>query len=798
MKFQRFRVIKFALIIGLLVSIACADFFSYELYSVFYPETSVRPKDHDKYFFTYYYPYGEESYSYEATSDDTLLNTNAWYEYFGKKIGNDQIKVELHKNENLSEDFIKKVKSLGNQNALNYLLSLKEIDNLIADKRESYWDERKPIDTLRIKNFIIEIESSFLNEKDDFLKERYLYLLIKYSSAIKDFKNVIYFFEKYNTKIKVKSYVSEWSQSYFAGAFYHIGNHPRSYYEFSKVFAHCPSRKAVANLSVKTYSIPFTDDVLKLCKSDEEIANVYAIYGLQSFSDIVLAIEKIMGINPNHELLQLLISRAINQQEHYFYNAKNHYYSYYFYDDQEKERDEQKIIADSKIQLKRLENLITKNIENASTQNVDFYHLSDAYLKLLDLNFQEAQLSLAKVKNLENNIYITKQQKTLQIIQKLQSGVTYDEISFGPVLDDLSFLAKSLNTARDVSVMKYLSQMLVQYYEANEIPVIETKKSFWQGCSKKKEIKPSALLLARTFYSRSLSNVEHVWYENRKIDDPTLKIDGFDLDTISLVVLESAVSLVEDKYINTLDKRLVEVGGISNNELYLAYSRKLMLHHEFERAAIAFGKIDKIFLTNVLHQLNDSPKLWLKSAKSKEIKDPILYIQNMAKLKRDLSKSPNDAAINYQYAEALINISYHGQAWLLSYSYHSVSEPFVYYWMEDLREFTQQEMLLKEYYGLETALNCLNVALKHCDDEEFCAQIAYLGALAEVGEAWWEYRKNEPRDNEEQMKYEKANSNLLENKYRNYFNKLKTQYAETDYAKMIIQECDDFAKYANY
>lgn len=170
----------------------------------------------------------------------------------------------------------------------------------------------------------------------------------------------------------------------------------------------------------------------------------------------------------------------------------------------------------------------------------------------------------------------------------------------------------------------------------------------------------------------------------------------------------------------------------------------------------------------------------------------------MAKLKRDLSKSPNDAAVNFQYAEALINISYHGQAWLLSHSYHSESEPFVYYWMEDRRKFTQQEMILKEYYGLETALNCLNVALKHCNDKEFCARIAYLGALAEIGAAWWEYRKNEPRDYEEQMKYEKANSNLLENKYRNYFNKLKTQYAQTEYTKMIIQECDDFAKYVNY
>ncbi len=350
MKYQRFRVFKFALLTGLIISIACADYFSYELYSVFYPETSVRPKDHDKYFFTFYYPYGDDSYNYDATSDDTLLNTNAWYEYFGKKILNYQIKVELHKNDNLTDDFIKKVKSLGKQNALNYLLSLKEIDNLIVDNRESYWDERKPIDTLKVKKFISEIEGIFLNEKDDFLKERYLYLLIKSSASIKDYKNVIALFEKYNTVVKVKSYVSEWSQSYFAGAFYHIGNHPRSYYEFSKVFAHCPSRKAVANLSVKTYSIPFTDDVLKFCKSDEEIANVYAIYGLQSFSDIILAIENIMQINPNHEMLQLLISRAINQQEHYFYNAKNHFY--YFYD-QEKARDEQKIIADSKIQLKR-------------------------------------------------------------------------------------------------------------------------------------------------------------------------------------------------------------------------------------------------------------------------------------------------------------------------------------------------------------------------------------------------------------------------------------------------------------
>jgi hypothetical protein len=35
----------------------------------------------------------------------------------------------------------------------------------------------------------------------------------------------------------------------------------------------------------------------------------------------------------------------------------------------------------------------------------------------------------------------------------------------------------------------------------------------------------------------------------------------------------------------------------------------------------------------------------------------------------------------------------------------------------------------------------------------------------------------------------------MNKKYRTYFNKLKTQYTQTKYAKMLIQECDDFAKY---
>ncbi len=53
-------------------------------------------------------------------------------------------------------------------------------------------------------------------------------------------------------------------------------------------------------------------------------------------------------------------------------------------------------------------------------------------------------------------------------------------------------------------------------------------------------------------------------------------------------------------------------------------------------------------------------------------------------------------------------------------------------------------------------------------------------------------------DWEKYEQYEKANADLLDKKYRTYFNKLKTQYTETEYAKMLIQECDDFAKYVTF
>jgi hypothetical protein len=791
---------KFVLFVCLFISIACGGYYNYEIYSIFYPETTERPISHERYFFTFFYPYGENSRYGETEENDKAANIAAWHKYLGKKVSKKELKTELYSSTALSSGFKLKISTSVKKGALDYLESAKAI-NLLTEKIETgYWDKNESANNHeKIKSLVKQIENNLMNEEDVFLKERYLYLLIKTSALLKDYKSVVNYYEQYRPKILKPTFISEWSQSHYAGSFYHLRQLDRSFYEFSRVFAYCPSRKAAADMSVKDFSIPFSKTVLTYCKSDKEKANAYVLNGMQNFSDIVVAAEKTCDFNPNHTFLPLLISRAINQQEHYFFRAKNDIYL--LEDDKNSKKQKKQKIAKAPSELHKIKNLIINILNSSSSSNKDFYHLALAYINLLEKNLDDAKISLDAVHNENNNKYISKQYKVLNITLNLLSDAPYDENIFMNILDDIQYLSNDLKSARDVSVMQHISKNLEQYFfrlAKKEEIFNDTLNTSWIGCTEMKDNKHASIHLARIFFAKSLSSISEKWKGSYK----TFRLGGYKLneylDTSSKENLAIVSCFFQTENLSPLDKKLQEISAVSKNNLNLRYSRKLVLNHEFDKASTALASIDKAFLDSVIQitKVRSTPKLWLKSEKLKKIKDPVRYIKEIDSLKKSLQINPEDAKAHFKYAEALINISYHGKAWFLSHSYRSVSEP--KYWDNDSRKykFTLSQTLMKNYYGLELALVHIEKALKYSKDKELSSKVAFLGAFAEKGAAFWHFHRNAPLNDWDKLAlYEKDNANLVDRKFRKYFHKLKHQYKKARYTKMIIKECDEFAQY---
>jgi len=764
--------IKWVYAISIFVCISCYNpYLDFSVYSFFHPETSDHSKEDKIYFFTFYYLYGQDSYNYEPLKKDKDLVLDAWEEYFDYKIDRNILELNLYQDKKLKPFLEKQIRKV-DKNALEYFNILLEFNTLADSTINDPWGEPKLIDTVSIRHMRRVVNKNLFSSKNEFLRERYFYLNIRTYVLEKNYQGLINFYDNNKNSIKNKTFISDWARSYYAGAFYHIGDYDKAYYEFAMVFAECPSRREVAVQSIKIYDIPYRETVINHCFTDEECINVHALNGLQTYADIASSIKFISDINPKHNLLPLLISRAINQQEHYYFKTKSEYEEYLDDISIEHRKIKQKNAPN---QLLKIHKIVKKLLmhNNAS----DFYLLADSYLSSEIGDLTTAKTSLAKVQNTTNNPYIEKQSKALDLLFSLKSDLPYEESHFNKIFKDLKYLRSTEESIRDKSINVHLAKILNQYFLK-----LATKKT------KRKSDK------ARIDYQS----------RGRIIFSELAIFDGGGpigkkyilMDTLSLNDLKHAVDFMEKA--QGIDLKLIELSGLGTDFFYLEYARKLMQHHDFRSAVEIFKKIDPSYVAMFL-KLKDSytsSNLWLKNQSKNQLTDPIKYVERLAKLQKTIKTDPKNVEALLQYAEALINISYHGRAWILSKSYKIYSEPYPWFENKKSHAYKNAQLLATNYYGLNEANKAINNALKYCKDPEICARIAYLGAMAEKGIYWFDESSINKitvyRDNTLENKRMKK---LFNKRYRKKFNILKTKYSNTQYSKMLLKECDEFLFY---
>jgi hypothetical protein len=222
-----------------------------------------------------------------------------------------------------------------------------------------------------------------------------------------------------------------------------------------------------------------------------------------------------------------------------------------------------------------------------------------------------------------------------------------------------------------------------------------------------------------------------------------------------------------------------------------------MLDHRFEDALNVYKKIKPDFMKNLVDQVqfNRGPELYLKSWKYEKISDYVAYIEDIVSYKKATETNPKDSEAWYKLGEAMMNISYHGKAWILSKSKWSSAEMEFYWWGDDNNLVKPNEADNQNYYSNLSAIECFANASKYCTDKNLGAKISYLGAMAERNKFWAQYYKNKPNDYEKQNVYHKDQMVVFDGQYRTFFQLLKDKYTGDDYEKMIINECEGYRDY---
>jgi len=269
-----------------------------------------------------FYLYSEEDYinNYDYGADKKL-NCVEWQKKLNGQIKTEDIYVILYKTK--AKEFIdayqsKLLRNVFNKNTFVNLLTQPRykafLDYILFSKKIEY-NNRSWNLGIRYKLDIENNKQKLLNVKDEFLKERYAFLLLRNYFYGDNSKEVISLYNTYFEK-NTNTILNIWAFNY------------RSSYFKNKAYTNYLISKILTTTQYKTYIIlqnyrwDLSEETLALAKNDDERSVILAIENLRNPAPCLNEIKQIAKLSPNNLFLGFLIGREINKLEDWIYTPK--------------------------------------------------------------------------------------------------------------------------------------------------------------------------------------------------------------------------------------------------------------------------------------------------------------------------------------------------------------------------------------------------------------------------------------------------------------------------------------------
>ncbi|UUW07326.1 hypothetical protein NLG42_14555 [Flavobacterium plurextorum] len=282
---------------------------------------------------TPFYYSADNYFSTNTISDaDQRLNCLEWKNKLGNNINPNDVYVILYEtdseqfetayeNKTLNKVFEKNtfIKTLllpKNKQFLNYILFAKKLEyNSNTDVKWESWGqigyESKDHKLAEVTDFEKKISSA----KDPFLKQRYAFLILRYSFYDADPKEVIRLYDTYFEQNK-KTILEPWALYYKALC---VENKILQNYLLSKVFNSCEEKSFAV---LQHYDRKLTAETLALAQNDEERSVILAIESLRNPAPDLKSIKEIYELSPNSLFLSFLIGREVNKLEDWIFTPQ--------------------------------------------------------------------------------------------------------------------------------------------------------------------------------------------------------------------------------------------------------------------------------------------------------------------------------------------------------------------------------------------------------------------------------------------------------------------------------------------
>ena len=280
----------------------------------------------------FYYSADYYYFTDNISTVDQELNCLEWKKKLGSSINPKDVHIILYETDGEQFETAYETKSLKkvfenntfieallkpkNKALLNYMLFAKTLEyNSNPDVKWESWSQigyqSKDHQLANVNDF----EKKIKTAKDPFLKQRYAFLILRYSFYAQDKEEVIRLYDTYFTDNK-NTILEPWALYYKALC---VDNLPLQNYLLSKVFATCEEKSFAV---LQHYNFKLTTETLALAQNDEERSVILSIGSFRNPGPDLKTIQEVYKLSPNSVNLSFLIGREINKLEDWIFTPQ--------------------------------------------------------------------------------------------------------------------------------------------------------------------------------------------------------------------------------------------------------------------------------------------------------------------------------------------------------------------------------------------------------------------------------------------------------------------------------------------
>lgn len=180
-----------------------------------------------------------------------------------------------------------------------------------------WWDDSGDDDPKKdkatIQKLIIGGKKQLLNVKTGFIRDRYIFQITRLYFNIADYNACAAYYKENAANFTVKNSIPYRAMGYAAGALYKMQDYSTANYYYSLCFDSSPELKYSSYLSFHPQDEQDWEQSLALAATSREKQVLWHLLGI--YADPLRAMKEIYALDPKSDLLDLLLVRAVNQEE---------------------------------------------------------------------------------------------------------------------------------------------------------------------------------------------------------------------------------------------------------------------------------------------------------------------------------------------------------------------------------------------------------------------------------------------------------------------------------------------------